>query len=99
MSHSVKSKSLLPKAPVRKSPLSASAAGRRSYPAWIDAAEPIASFPATLVHARVRDGLVLRPVVKSAKPRQVTPLQVKPLTAKPVKTAKSKLLPDGDRAR
>ena len=99
MRHSVKSKSLMPKAPVRKSPLSASAAGRRTYPAWIDADERIAAFPATLVHARVRDGLILRQVVKSAKPRHVTPIQVKPLTAKPVKARKPKSLTDGDRAR
>jgi hypothetical protein len=54
---------------VRKSALTASAAARRSFPAWIDASEHGVAFTAGVVSPRVRDGLVLRTVVnrKSAK--------------------------------
>ncbi len=69
MRHSVKIKSGSPHAPLRKSVLTASAAARRGFPAWIDSAERIASFPATVVTPRVRDGLVLR-MVSKAKPRK-----------------------------
>jgi len=99
MRHSAKSKSLQLKAPLRKSPLSASAAGRRTYPAWIDADERIAAFPATVVHSRVRDGLLPRQVVESAQPRQVKPLQLKTVAVKPAKGRNSETVTDGDRTR
>jgi hypothetical protein len=58
-----KPKSLSTRIPARKSALSASAASRRAFPAWIDAESAAVSFPA-VVTPRVRDGLVLRTVVK-----------------------------------
>lgn len=69
MRHSVKIKSGSQHVPLRKAVLTASAAARRGFPAWIDSDERIASFPATVVTPRVRDGLVLRTVSK-AKPRK-----------------------------
>jgi hypothetical protein len=59
--------------PLRKAAITASPAARRPYPAWIDAADPIAAFPATVVTPRVRDGLILRQVLK-AKSRNPKPL-------------------------
>lgn len=51
--------------PLRKSALSASAASRRPFPAWIVADESGIAFPArAAVTPRVRDGLVLRTVQK-----------------------------------
>lgn len=57
----------------RKSALTASAASRRPFPAWIDAAEGLA-FATKAVTPRVRDALVLRAVQqkKSANPRSVS---------------------------
>lgn len=54
----------------RKSALSASAASRRVFPAWIDAADG-AAFSTAVVTPRVRDALVLRtvPLKKTANPR------------------------------
>ena len=49
---------------LRKSALTASAASRRAYPAWIDASERTVAFPAVSVTPRVRDALVLRTVAK-----------------------------------
>ena len=46
------------------SAMTASAASRRSYPAWIDANERTVAFTAVSVTPRVRDALVLRTVVK-----------------------------------
>lgn len=48
--------------PLRKAALSAGAAARRSFPAWIDAGERGVAFSAAIVTQRVRDGLVLRKV-------------------------------------
>ena len=50
--------------PLRKSALSASAASRRGFPAWIDAGERSVAFTAAAVTPRVRDGLVLRKVAQ-----------------------------------
>jgi hypothetical protein len=51
---------------VRKSALSASAAARRPFPAWIVADDCGIAFTAkSAVMPRVRDGLVLRPVSKN----------------------------------
>ncbi len=46
--------------PLRKAAMSASAASRRGFPAWIDAGERGVAFNATTVTPRIRDGLVLR---------------------------------------
>ena len=64
----VKVKALATRVPVRKAALSASPAARRPFPAWIDAAETVVTFPARSVTPRVRDGLVLRTVSKKNKP-------------------------------
>ncbi len=49
----------------RKNAVSASAAARRSFPAWIDAGEATTTFSAVRsATPRVRDGLVLRTVSK-----------------------------------
>jgi hypothetical protein len=46
--------------------MSASAAARRGFPAWIDADDNVVSFSAKrIVTPRVRDGLVLRTVSKN----------------------------------
>lgn len=49
---------------LRKSALSASAASRRTFPAWIDSAEHGVAFTVKGVTPRVRDGLVLRKVIR-----------------------------------
>ena len=55
--------------PLRKSALSASAAARRPFPAWISAEDSGVSFAAkAAVTPRVRDGLVLRRVSKKKVP-------------------------------
>jgi hypothetical protein len=46
----------------RRSAVSASAAARRAFPAWIDAGDPGIALSAGLVLPRVRDSLVLRVV-------------------------------------
>ena len=55
----------------RRSAVIASAAARRSFPAWIDASGHGVALPAGLVLPRVRDALVLRVVSrgKGAKAR------------------------------
>lgn len=60
--------------PRRKSALSASAASRRVFPAWIDAADGAAFSTKKVVTPRVRDALVLRtvPLKKPANPRSAT---------------------------
>lgn len=51
----------------RKTVTSASAAARRSFPAWVDSAETAVAFTAARRPIpRVRDGLVLRRVTKSS---------------------------------
>lgn len=65
MRRAVKIKPLANRVPLRKSALSASAASRRPFPAWIAADENGVAFPArAAVTPRVRDGLVLRTVAK-----------------------------------
>ena len=64
MRRSVKVKLLAPRALLRKSALTATAASRRGFPAWIDASERTVAFPAVSVTPRVRDALVLRAVAK-----------------------------------
>ena len=69
MRHAKKVSSLATAALARKSALSASAAARGAFPAWIVADESGVAFPAkTLVTPRVRDGLVLRTVAKTKSP-------------------------------
>ena len=68
MRRALKIKALSTRVPVRKAALSAGAAARRSFPAWIDASETVAAFPARVM-PRVRDGLVLRTVAKLPKHR------------------------------
>lgn len=48
----------------RKSALTASAAARRGFPAWIDASERSVPPPVVTVTPRVRDALILRKVGK-----------------------------------
>jgi len=60
----VKPKRLFYRGRLRKSALTASAASRRGFPAWIDSSECAVAFPAVTVTPRVRDGLVLRKVAK-----------------------------------
>ena len=58
----------------RKTVLSASAAARRSFPAWIDAAGSTAPFTMTRTATpRVRDGLVLRTVNKKKTAERSVP--------------------------
>lgn len=59
MRRNVKVKALSTRVPLRKAAMSASASARRTFPAWIDAADG-ATFSATAVKPRVRDALVLR---------------------------------------
>ncbi len=47
---------------LRRAVLSASAASRRTYPAWIDAEDRVVPVPAVVVTPRVRTALVLRQV-------------------------------------
>ncbi len=47
--------------------MTATAASRRPFPAWIDATECVAAFSATAIKPRVRDGLVLRTVRRKKK--------------------------------
>jgi hypothetical protein len=67
MRRNVKVKSLATRVPLRKAAMSASAAARRAFPAWIDAADGTTF--AAMVMPRVRSALVLRTVQKSAHPR------------------------------
>ena len=72
-----KAKTLATRVPVRKSALSASAASRRPFPAWIVADESGVAFTArAAVTPRVRDGLVLRHVALK-KPAAVKPVATK----------------------
>ena len=71
MRRSVKVKALANRVPVRKSALTASAASRRPFPAWIEDEDAIAFSAKAAATPRVRDGLVLRAVSKkkSSGPR------------------------------
>src|SRR5205823_3835633 len=68
MRRNPKIKALANRSPLRKSALSATAAVRHGFPAWIDASDG-AAFPAVM--PRIRDALVLRIVDRktSANPR------------------------------
>ena len=72
MRRAVKIKALSTRVPVRKAALSAGSAARRSFPAWIDAAEGAVAFTAKVM-PRIRDGLVLRTVAKTAKSKTGKP--------------------------
>lgn len=63
MRRAAKVKSLSTRIPLRKSAVSASAAARRAFPAWIADDEGALAFPARAM-PRVRDALVLRTVSK-----------------------------------
>ena len=65
MRRTIKAKST--RVPLRKTATTASAASRRSFPAWVDASEGTA-FSATGAVPRVRDALVLRLVVSRKRP-------------------------------
>jgi len=69
----VKVKAVSTRVPLRKTAMSASASSRRSFPAWIDAADG-ATFSATTVSPRLRNALVLRTVTtkKPANPRSAS---------------------------
>ena len=69
MRRSSKIKVVAVRIPLRKAALSASAASRRGFPAWIDAGEAGVAFSARTVVPRVRDGLVLRVVAKKKNER------------------------------
>lgn len=69
MRRSNKVKIVPARVPQRKAALSASAASRRGFPAWIDAGERGVAFSARAVMPRVRDGLVLRIVRKKKSDR------------------------------
>lgn len=71
MRRSAKAKSATPRLPLRKAALSASAAARRGYPAWIDSDERSVVFTARSVSPRVRDALVLRQVPQSRPSKTV----------------------------
>lgn len=72
MARASKTKRLATRLPLRKSALSATPASRRPFPAWIDAAERVATFSAG-AQSRVRDGLVLRKVGrKRSGPKEPT---------------------------
>jgi hypothetical protein len=63
MRRALKVKALATQLPLRKAPLSASAASRRQFPAWIEADDDAVAFPAKATATpRVRAGLVLRAV-------------------------------------
>jgi hypothetical protein len=64
MHRTAKVKPLAQRVLLRKSAMTASAAARRGFPAWIDAGERAVAFPAVHVTPRVRDALVLRTVSK-----------------------------------
>jgi hypothetical protein len=71
-------KPLSPRALLRKSALTATAASRRGFPAWIDASERTVAFPAVNVTPRVRDALVLRTVAKRKSAKSKGPIDAKP---------------------
>ena len=66
MRRAVKVKALATQVPLRKAAMSASAAARRPFPAWIEADEGAVAFTARAAATpRVRAGLVLRVVSKN----------------------------------
>ena len=64
MRRALKIKAAASRMPLRKAALTASAASRRPFPAWISADDGAVAFPAVAVTLRVRDALVLRTVSK-----------------------------------
>ncbi len=64
MRRPVKVKAAANRMPLRKTATSASAAARRSFPAWIDDGDTIAFTAARTATQRVRVGLILRKVSK-----------------------------------
>lgn len=65
MRRSAKVKAVATRVPLRQTVLSASAASRRGFPAWVEADEAGVAFPARRAATpRVRDALVLRTVSK-----------------------------------
>jgi hypothetical protein len=67
MARSSKVKPVVTRTHLRKSTLTANPAARRPFPAWVDANERQAPFPARAAHPRLRDSLVLRRVSKQPK--------------------------------
>lgn len=69
MRRNVKVKAHASRVLLRNAATSATAAARRSFPAWITADDQGVAFPARAAIPRVRDGLVLRTIskTKSAK--------------------------------
>jgi hypothetical protein len=68
-----KIKALSSHVPLRKAAMSTSAAGRRSFPAWIDAGDRTVTFSAASAVPRVRDALILRTVVRAKPASSKTP--------------------------
>lgn len=65
MRRAVKVKAPATRVPLRKAAVTASAASRRGFPAWIEADEgPVALSVKPAAMPRIRDGLVLRKVSK-----------------------------------
>jgi hypothetical protein len=69
MRRAAKVKALATRVILRMTALTASAASRHTFPAWIEADEGGVPFPAKSATPRVRDGLVLRTVSKKKSPR------------------------------
>ena len=72
MRRTVKVKALSTRVPLGKAAMTASAASRRPFPAWIVDDAGVA-FPARAVSPRVRRGLVLRAVAKKKNPGATHP--------------------------
>jgi hypothetical protein len=67
MARSSKVNRVITRTHLRKSTLTANPAARRPFPAWIDASDRQAPFPARTAHPRLRDSLVLRRISKQTK--------------------------------
>lgn len=70
MRRAVKVKTPVSPVPLRKAATTASAASRRSFPAWISADEAGVAFPAKAAMPRVRNALVLRTVPRSVSTKR-----------------------------
>jgi hypothetical protein len=64
MNRAVKVKALATWVPLRKAAMTASAASRRPFPAWLEGDDDVVAFPAKAT-PRIRAGLVLRVVSKN----------------------------------
>lgn len=71
-----KIKALSTHMPLRKAAMSASPAGRRSFPAWIDAGDRTVTFSAAGAVPRIRDGLILRTVARAKPASPKIPIDV-----------------------